>query len=146
MTFRYIYSNFGNGAETIVKFKNNMIPALTSLSTLTSISQTYYTYQYYPNINVCSYQFTSSSGDSFTLGTYSTSIDQQDFSLSFVQTFSGTTRWKGWFNSGTNTATYTVSSATSWTSSSFTKGSNLLGTNSVDKYTLSWSANYLSFP
>lgn len=146
VTFRYIYSNFGNGAETIIKFKNNLIPALTSLATLTSISQASYTYQYYPNVNLCSYQFTGSSGDALTLGTYPTSTQQQDFSISFVHTFGGTTRWQGWFHSGTHTATYTVSAATSWTSSSFTKGSNLLGTNSWDKYTVAWSANYLTFP
>lgn len=147
VSFRYIYDDYGNGAETLVKFKNNFIPALTSLGTLTSISQGSYSYQYYPNINLCSYIYTGgSSSNSFTLGTYPTSNDQQDFSITFVQTFSGTTRWNGWFHSGTSTATYTVGYATSWSSSSFAKGSNLLTTNSYDLYTLSWSANYLTFP
>lgn len=147
VTFRYTSNSFGNGAETLVKFRNNFIPALTSLATLTSISQGSYSYQYYPNINLCSYVYTGgSSSNSFTLGTYPTSTDRQDFTLTFVQTFMGTTRWKGWFNSGTNTAVYTVFPASTWSSSSFTKGSNLLTTNSHDIYTVSWSANYLTFP
>lgn len=146
MSFRYRSVNFGTGSQTIVKFKNNFIPALTSLNTLTTLTASGYTYQYYPNINLCSFVRTSSATNSFTLGTYPTSVDQQDFSITFVQTFGGTTRWNGWFNSGSATATYTVNAATSWTSSSFVKGSNLMGTNSWDKYTISWSANYLSFP
>jgi hypothetical protein len=53
---------------------------------------------------------------------------------------------RGWFNSGTNVATYTVNAASTWTTSSFTKGTNLLTTNSYDLYTIKWSANYLTFP
>lgn len=147
MSFYYLYDSYGNGAETLVKFQNNFLPALTSLSTLTSISQGSYNYQYYPNINLCSFVYVGgSSSNSFTLGTYPTSTDREDFTITFVQTFHGTTRWKGWFNSGTNVATYTVSEASGWTSSSIAKGTNLLGTNSWDKYTVTWSANYLQFP
>ena len=149
VTFSYSNSggNIGNGAETIVKFDNNDIPALTSLATLTSLTNSNFAYEYYPNINLALFRYTGGGTTrSFSLGTYPTSNDQQTFKLSFVQTFSGTSRKKGWFNSGTNLAIYTVNAANSWTSTTFTKGSNLIGTNSWDMYTVTWSANYLTFP
>ena len=151
MSVSFSYSNsggnFGNGAETIVKFKNNYVPALTSLATLTSISNSNFQYEYYPNINLALFRYTGSGTTrSFSLGTYPTSNDQQSFQITYVHTFSGTTRKMGWFNSGSNTATYTISSASSWTTTSYVKGSNLISTNSWDKYTVSWSANYLTFP
>ena len=151
MSVSFSYSNsggnIGNGAETVVKFKNNFIPALTSLNTLTTLSNSNFAYEYYPNINLALFRYTGSGTTrSFSLGTYPTSIDQQTFQLSFVQTYHGTSRKKGWFNSGSNTATYTVSAANSWTSSTYAKGSNLVGTNSWDKYTVTWKADYLTFP
>ena len=146
ITFDYSSYNFGNGAETLVKFRNNFYPGLTSISTLTTLSQGSYNYQYYPNINLCSFIFTGSSGSTISLGTYPTSTDKQDLEILFIHTFSGTTRNKGWFNSGQNNGVYTINKATSWTSTSITKGSNLLGTNSWDLYTVRWSANYLTFP
>lgn len=63
-----------------------------------------------------------------------------------MQTYQGTSRKKGWFNSGTNRAIYTVNADNSWTSTSFVKGSQLTGTNSHDKYTVTWSINDLTFP
>ena len=147
LSFRYSSATYGNGAETIVKFKNNYIPALTSLSTLTSLSNSNYAYEYYPNINLALFRYTGSgSARQFSLGTYPTANDQQTFQITFVHTFQGTTRKMGWFHSGTNTATYTVNAASSWTATSFVKGSNLMGTNSWDMYTVSWRADYLTFP
>ena len=58
----------------------------------------------------------------------------------------GTTRVKGWFNSGINLATYDVNAASSWSTSTFTKGTQLVSTNSHDRYTVSWQASYLTFP
>lgn len=105
---------------------------MTSLSTLPSLSTSGFNYQYYPNINLCSF-IRNSNGNlyGFSLGTYPTSIDQQDFQLSYVYTFvSQTDTRKAYFNSGVNYALTTLSSATGWTSSSFTKGSNILTSNS----------------
>jgi hypothetical protein len=147
LSFNYLYGvNFGNGAETVVLFGNNNYPAITSLSTLPSLSNSNYNYQYYPNINLCSFIFTGSTGSSFSLGTFTTSVDQENFQIQFVYTFSGTTRFKGWFNAGSNIANYNVIAASAWTSTSFSKGTNLLTTNSWDIYTVTWSANYLTFP
>ena len=149
MSFSYSNSggNMGNGAETVVKFKNNYIPALTSLTTLTTLSNSNFAYEYYPNINLALFRYTGSGTTrSFSLGTYPTSIEQQTFQITFVQTYHGTTRRKGWFHSGTNTATYTVNAASTWTSSSITKGSNLVGTNSWDLYMVSFRADYLTYP
>ena len=149
VTFSYSNSggNIGYGQETIVKFDNNDIPALTSLATLTSLSNSNFAYEYYPVVNVALFRYTGGGTTrSFSLGTYPTSTDVQSFKLTFVQTFSGTTRRKAYFHSGTNIATYSIVSANTWTTSSITKGTNLVGTNSWDKYTVSWTANYLTFP
>ena len=98
-------------------------------------------------MNVALFRYTGGGTTrSFSLGTYPTSTDVQSFQLSFIQTFSGTTRRKGYFHSGTNIAAYSIVSAVIWTTSSITKGTNLVGTNSWDKYTVSWTANYLTFP
>ena len=146
-SFRNSGGNFGNGAETVVKFKNNYIDALTSLNTLTSLSNSNFAYEYYPNINLALFRYTGTGTTrSFNLGSYPTSTDQQTFTLSFVQTYEGTTRVRGYFNSGTNLATYTVSAASSWSTSTYTKGTQLVSTNSHDKYTVSWQASYLTFP
>ena len=136
-----------SGAETYVKFRNNYIPALTSLATLTSISNSNFAYEYYPNINLALFRYTGGGTTrSFNLGSYPTSTDEQTFTINFIQTHSGTSRVKGYFNAGTSVATYTVSAANSWTSSTFTKGTQLVSTNSHDKYTVTWQANYLTFP
>ena len=78
MTASFSYSNsggnFGNGAETVVKFRNNYIDGLTSLSTLTSLSNSNFAYEYYPNINLALFRYTGGSTTrSFNLGTYPTS-------------------------------------------------------------------------
>ena len=75
VSFSYISgSSFGNGAETVVKFRNNYIGGLASLSTLTSLSNSNFAYEYYPNINLALFRYTgSSTANSFTLGTYFTS-------------------------------------------------------------------------
>jgi hypothetical protein len=55
VTFNYKPSNFNifnTGFETIIKFKNNLIPALTSLTNLASLSTSGYNYQYYPT-SIC---------------------------------------------------------------------------------------------
>ena len=79
MSFSYSNSggNIGNGQETIFKFKNNYIPALTSLSTLTTLTNSNFQYEYYPNINLALFRYTGSGTTrSFSLGTYPTSVDQ----------------------------------------------------------------------
>lgn len=151
MSVSFSYSSlnlYWSGYETILKFKNNLINAMTSVSTLTSLSTSGYAYQYYPNINLCSFiknsDFTSYS---FSLGTYTTSIDQQSFQLQFVNTYlSQTSLYGAIFNSGVSYSLNTISYGSSWTTSSFTKGTNILTPNSADLYTVSWMANYLSFP
>jgi hypothetical protein len=149
VTFNYnpsYFNNYYSGYETIIKFKNNMIPALTSLTNIASLSTSGYDYQYYPNVNLCSYtKNVNSNSYSLALGTFSTSIDQQVFQLSFVQTFTSDTNIRrAWF--GSHLSDNTISIASIWTSSSFAKGSNIATSNSMDLYTVSWSANYLSFP
>jgi hypothetical protein len=87
MSFTYSNSggNFGNGAETVVKFRNNYIPALTSLATLTSLSNSNFAYEYYPNINLALFRYTGTgTSRGFSLGQYPTSTDQQDFTIYFV--------------------------------------------------------------
>lgn len=82
MSFTYTNSggNFGNGAETVVKFRNNYIPALTSLATLTTLSNSNFAYEYYPNINLALFRYTGTgTRRNFNLGTYPTSIDTQNF-------------------------------------------------------------------
>jgi hypothetical protein len=150
MSLSFAYSSFSISAigyETIVKFKNNQIAALTSLNTLVSLSNSGYTYQYYPNVNLCSFiKSASSTSYGFSLGTYPTSIDQQSYQLSFVYTFrTNTALYRAWFGGTTQVASSTISTATSWTSSTFTKGSNIVTTNSMDLYTVTWTSNYLSF-
>lgn len=151
MSLSFSYNSFNiyyTGYETIVKFDNNDIPALTSLATLPSLSNTAYNYQYYPNINLCSFiKKVNSNNYGFSLGTYPTSTDQQSFQLSYVYTFvSSTEIHRGWFSVGTPVASSTITIASSWTSGTFTKGSNIITSNSMDLYTVAWSANYLSFP
>ena len=146
MQFYYNYNNYSTNAETLVYYGKNNYPALTSISTLSSLSNSDIDYQYYPNINLCSFIFTGSSGNTINLGTYPTSNDQQNFQINFVHTFQDTVRWRGYFNNNSETAIYTVNAATSWTTSTFTKGSNIMTTNSEDLFTIRWSANYLTFP
>jgi hypothetical protein len=153
MNFNFYYNSayfniYNSGYETLVKFDNNGIPALTSLSTLTNLGTGQYGYQYYPNINLCSFiKLTTDNSYGFSLGTFSTSIDQQTFQLSYVYTYTSQSALiKGYFNSGVNNALSTISYASSWTTATFNKGTNLLTDNSEDLYTVSWSANYLSFP
>lgn len=85
MSVGFSYSSFNifwSGYETILKFKNNLISAMTSITTLTSLSASGYSYQYYPNINLCSFIKSSNVNSyGFSLGTYTTSIDQQNFQL-----------------------------------------------------------------
>ena len=112
-----------------------------------TLSNSNYAYEYYPNINLALFRYTGSGNvRQFSLGTYPTSTDQQTFKITFVQTYHGTTRKKAWFHSNSNTGTYTVNAASSWTSATFVKGSNLIGTNTWDKYTVTWRADYLTFP
>lgn len=81
------------------------------------------------------------------LGTYPTSTDQQDYKVSYVYTYtSDYAIHRGWFNTGYIYAVNTIGIASSWTTSSFTKGSNIVTSSTMDLYTVSWSANYLSFP
>jgi hypothetical protein len=131
-----------------VKFKNNNIKALTSLNTLTTLSNTHYNYQYYPNINVCS--FIKNSGVAsygFSLGTYPTSIDQQSFQISWVYTYSGTGYfYYGYFGAGYSYSLNTINIANLWSSSSFSKISGLVTTYSWNLYTISFSSSTLSFP
>lgn len=139
---------YWTGYETWVKFKNNQITALTALTALTTLTQGGFTYQYYPNVNLC--VFTKSADYTIygvTLGSFMTSTDVQSFTISFLYTFtSQSALYYGWFNSGVSTAVATLGAASSWTTSSFSKGSNLLNSNNEDLFTVSWSANYLSFP
>lgn len=140
--------NIGNGDENLVKFKNNLIPALTSLSNLPGLSNGDYNYQYYPNINLCVFsKINSNTNYGFSLGTFPTSIDQQDFQISWVYGFPNSgTKYQSYFGSGVNHALNTLSIASSWTSSSFTKVSSMLTSYSWGTFTVAWSANYLTFP
>lgn len=123
---------------------------MTSITTLTGLSSsnTNYYYQYYPNINLCIFiKNVDNNNYGFTLGTYPTSIDQQNYKVSYVYTYtSNTVISRGWFNSGLVYALNTISVASSWTSSSFTRAGNILTSSAMDLYTVSWSANYLTFP
>ena len=50
------------------------------------------------------------------------------------------------FNSATNFAIATLAYGNSWTTTSFTRGAGIVGVNSQDIYTISWSINNLAFP
>ena len=79
MALSFGYSSYAipNGVESLVKFQNNQLVALTSISTLTSLSNSNFNYQYYPNINLCSFIKSNSNTDyGFNLGSYPTSIDE----------------------------------------------------------------------
>jgi hypothetical protein len=134
--------------ENLVKFKNNNIGALTSISNLPSVTNGDYNYQYYPNINLCSFiKANGNSNSGFSLGTFPTSIDSQSFTLSWVLgIWSSSVIYAGWFGTGFSYALNTLSAASSWSTSTFTKVSGLLNAYSWNVYSVSWMANYLSFP
>jgi len=81
-----------------------MIPALTSITTLSSLSNTNFNYQYYPNINLCVFiKSTANTDYGFSLGTYPTSNDQQSFKLSWIYGFpDSSTKYQGYLDSGVN--------------------------------------------
>jgi hypothetical protein len=131
-----------------VKFKNNNIAALTSLTNLPSVTNGDYNYQYYPNINLCSFiKNDANTNYGFSLGTFPTSVDIQSFTLQWVYgIWSSSFIYTGLFGAGTNIPSYTISAASSWTTSSLAKVSCLLSSYSWCIYSVSWMANYLSFP
>lgn len=70
----------GTGDQILLKWNNNNMKALTSISGLTSLSNSYYSYEYYPNINLCVFiKTTSNSKKDLSLGSFTTNIDQQNY-------------------------------------------------------------------
>lgn len=136
------------GLETIVKFENDAIPALTSIEALKTLTDASYAYEYYPNINLCLFRKTVNSASyGFSLGTFPTATDQQSLKITYVYTFtSNTEKRAAYFNSATYYVASTLSYANSWTSTTFTRGSGLVGVNSQHLYTVTWRASYLTFP
>lgn len=91
VTYNYYYPP--NGAQVLVKFKNNELDALTSLNTLTSLSNSNYGYEYYPNINLCVFKKSNSNSDkSLSLGSYPTSEDQRSYTISWVYAYPTTSQ------------------------------------------------------
>ena len=130
-----------------MKFKNDAISSLTSITSLATLTNSGYDYQYYPNINLCSFiKNVNADSYGFTLGSFPTAVDVQPFKISYVYTYTSSSYIH--YASFSSQAYYTtsISQVSTWTSSSFTKGSNLLSSNSDDLYTVTWSANYLTFP
>jgi hypothetical protein len=83
----------GTGDQILLKWQNNAIPALTSLAGLTSLSNSYYSYEYYPNINLCVFIKTSSNSNKYlSLGSFTTSIDQQSYEVSWVYSYTSQTQ------------------------------------------------------
>ena len=114
---------------------------------LKTLSDGSYSYEYYPNINLCLFRKTTNSNSyGFSLGTFPTSNDQQSLRITYVYTFTSNSHKRvAYFNSATNYVSSTLSYANYWSTSSFAKGTGLLGVNTQDLYTVIWSANYLTF-
>lgn len=136
-----------NGAQIAYKFKNSNLDALTSLTALASLSTTNYDYEYYPNINLCMFKRnTSTTTDTFSLGTFSTNIAASTFSTLFVYSYHDTsTIYYGDFNPNSYKQDSTTH-LTSWTFSSFIRDSGWSNTNSMGIYTITFRSSGLQFP
>ena len=145
-------------SEIIVKFRNNEIKALTSLSGLTSITNSNYGhYEYYPNINLCLFKKTTNTNDkSISLGSFPTSTAQESYRISYVHAYhsTGSTHYTSNFNINSQDGTSgsggsvsaTLNVANSWSTSSFTRISGHSRTHSVGIYKISFRSNSLNFP
>jgi len=126
----------GNGDEILVKFENDNIKALTSLSSLTNLAQSNYAYEYYPNINLCVFKKnTGTSDSSISLGSFPTATQVQSYKVSFITGYPDSTN----VYTGSYTSTHTLSQRTSLSASSFTKVSGALYSNSIGVYRISFT-------
>ena len=148
-------------SEVIVKFRNNEIKALASLSGLTSLTNTNYGhYEYYPNINLCLFKKDTNTNDkTISLGSFDTSTDKQSYRITYVHSYHSTgdtlytsdfTTQYGDSQDGTagsgGSVSATLREATSWSSSSFSRISGLSRTHSTGIYKISFKSTALKFP
>lgn len=76
LSFRWPNFNQGATSETWVKLENDVIEALTDITSLKTITTSDYTYQYYPNINLCVYlKTTNNDVRTVSLGSFPTPDD-----------------------------------------------------------------------
>lgn len=146
LSISYNYYYPPNGAEVLVKYQNDELKALTSISTLTTLSNSNYAYEYYPNINLCVFKKNTNNNDkTISLGSYPTSEDQRSYTISWMYAYpSNSIVYTSNFNPGSS-ETKTIDFATGWSSSSITKVSGWTNTNSMGVYTINWSSSSLSF-
>ncbi len=147
LTLTYSSYNIPNGDQIIVKFKNNEIPAFTSVTNLRILSNTNFNYEYYPNINLCVFiKVTSNTDYDLSLGTFPTYSDEQGYKINWINIYRTKTlyHWTN-FNPG-SVYSNTLSRITSLTTSSFTQISGLVGTNSVGLYQIAFKSSLAAFP
>lgn len=147
----FVYNSYNilNQVQTLVKIRNNIIPAFTSITTLSSLSSTDFNYEYYPNINLCVYVKSNSNTQyGFNLGTFPTSSSVQTYRIDWVYSYYDLyNTYQAYFYSiGTNYYTTSINYISSWSTSSFVKNTGLQTTNSWGTYTISFSAAGLAFP
>ena len=143
----YVSYNPPNGAQIAYKFKNSDLGALLSLSTLPSITNSDYAYEYYPNINLCMFKRnTGNTVNSFSLGNFPTTSAVSTFTTAFIYAYhdSSTIYYPDFSPNGYKQDA--ITHATSWTSSSITKVSGLTNSNSMGIYTITFRSAALTFP
>jgi hypothetical protein len=118
------------------------------LASLTSITNSNFAYEYYPNINLCMFKKnTGTTTYSFSLGNFPTTSAVSTFTTAFVTAYNDNTNiYYSNFGSGSNSKQDSITYITSWTSSSITKVTGLTNSNSMGIYTITWSSSALSFP
>lgn len=131
LSFTYNSYNIPNGAQIAYKFKNSDLGALASLASLTSITNSNFAYEYYPNINLCMFRKTNSNPHyTISLGSFPTTSSASTFTTAFIHAYHDVNNiYYGNFNPNTQ-FTNTISHVTSWSSSSITKVSGLTNSNS----------------
>lgn len=147
LSFGYSSYNIPNNILTLVKFKNNQISALTSLNTLTSLSNSDYTYEYYPNINLCAFlKANSNTNYGFSLGTYPTSLSVSSYQINWIYSYPNSLLIYYATFSGSTYFLTSINYNSGWTTSSFTKVTGIQTTNSWGTYTIAFSSTALTFP
>ena len=104
MSLSFAYSSYNInsvGEELVVKYKNDGIGALASLTSLTTLNNNDFSYQYFPKVNLCSFTKTNTNtAYGVSLGTFATSDDQQSMEISWAYTYEGNYRRRAWFGLG----------------------------------------------
>lgn len=143
----YTTYNPPNGAQIAYKFKNSDLGALLSLSSLPSISNSDYAYEYYPNINLCMFKRnTGTTVSGFSLGNFPTTSAASTFTTAFVYTYHDSSNI---YYPDFNPNGYkqdSITHVTSWTSATMAKVSGLSNSNSMGIYTVTFRTTALTFP